>query len=300
MKSINPYILLGISIFVTLLYGLLRNLYSKKYMKSQADLYWLNTVATCCTIVVVFALSGGIPIPSLYTAGLGLLYGIATLGCTILNLLALTCGPFSYTSVILSSSMLIPALSGAIFWKEPVSIWQYVGVVLIIVSLVLSVDSQKGDKQASFKWLFCCLGAFLFAGAIGILQKVHQSSTYKEEINSFLLIAFLISAVFSIVLYLINRKKAVDIENEPGMKSTKVAFVMISSVTGICVALANMFNMYLSGVIPSVFFFPVVNGANVILSAFVGVVLFKERMSKKQWCGMIVGIVAILLLCNIF
>ena len=37
MKSINPYILLCISIFVTLLYGLLRNLYSKKYMKDGAS-----------------------------------------------------------------------------------------------------------------------------------------------------------------------------------------------------------------------------------------------------------------------
>ena len=297
MNNVNPYILLCISILITLLYGLLRNLYSKKYVRGHADLYLLNTVSTVFSIVVIMALSAGISKPSLYTVGLGFLYGIATLGSTILILLALKIGPFSYTSVIVSSSMLIPALSGAIFWNESVSVWQYIGVGLIIVTLILSVDSKKGNKQASVKWLLCCLGAFVFSGAIGILQKAHQNSIHKEEINSFLLIAFLISAVFSTVFYFMNRKQPEQLEDEGKGKNRTIAFGVISVVTGICVAMANMFNMYLSGVIPSMFFFPVVNGANVILSALAGIVICKEKMSIKQWCGLCIGVVAILLLC---
>ncbi|MDD6235834.1 MAG: hypothetical protein PUB00_00455, partial [Clostridiales bacterium] len=194
MKNINPYLLLYISILITLLYGLLRNVYSKKYVKRNADIYLLNTLSTVFSIIVILIFSGGISEMSFYTIALGILYGVSTLGSTILNILALTLGPFSYTSVIISSSMLIPALSGAIFWNESVSIWQYIGVGLIIMTLVLSIDSKKENRRASFQWLFCCLGSFVFSGAIGVLQKAHQNSIYKAEINQFLLIAFLISA----------------------------------------------------------------------------------------------------------
>ena len=60
MKNINPYILLCISIFITLLYGLLRNVYSKKYVKRNADIYLLNTLSTVFSIIVILISSGGI------------------------------------------------------------------------------------------------------------------------------------------------------------------------------------------------------------------------------------------------
>lgn len=296
MKNINPYLLLYISILITLLYGLLRNVYSKKYVKRNADIYLLNTLSTVFSIIVILIFSGGISEMSFYTIALGILYGVSTLGSTILNILALTLGPFSYTSVIISSSMLIPALSGAIFWNESVSTWQYIGVGLIIMTLVLSIDSKKENRRASFRWLFCCLGSFVFSGAIGVLQKAHQKSIYKAEINQFLLIAFLISVTFSAVLYFINRKRPQPVES--GDKKQNVVLGAVSIITGVCVALANVFNMYLSGVMPSVFFFPVVNGSNVILSAVTGIIICKEKMSVKQWCGLCIGIVSIFLLCK--
>ena len=111
------------------------------------------------------------------------------------------------------------------------------------MTLVLSVDSKQENRRASFRWLFCCLGSFVFSGAIGVLQKAHQKSMYKEEINQFLLIAFLISAAFSAVLYFINRKRPQPIES--GDKRQNIVLGAVSVITGVCVALANVFNMYL-------------------------------------------------------
>jgi drug/metabolite transporter (DMT)-like permease len=57
--------------------------------------------------------------------------------------------------------------------------------------------------------------------------------------------------------------------------------------------------MYLAGVIDAIIFYPVVNGASMILTTAAGILLWKEKLSKRQWFGLIMGGVAILLLCNI-
>ena len=51
---------------------------------------------------------------------------------------------------------------------------------------------------------------------------------------------------------------------------------------------------YLSGVIPAVIFFPLVNGGSILLSALVGRLLFGEVCSKRQYLGFALGLAAIL------
>lgn len=297
MENINIYLLLFISVIITLIYGILRNYYSKKNVKTVTDYYAFNFLSSLLSAVVLAALSGGIGLPSLYTLTLGVLFGLVTAFAAIANLQALNIGPMSYTSVIITASMIIPALSGRLVWNEQISLWQYIGMVLMIFSIVFSVDKKSNEKNTSIKWLILCLIAFLFGGSIGIMQKLHQSSEYSGELSEFLIIAFIISTVFSLGMYLWYSK----VKNIPKSISFSVkssTFIM-AVVSGIFIALANQINLYLSGVMDSAIFFPVVNGGGLILTALVAIIFFKEKLSKKQWAGLIIGIIAIMLLCNI-
>ena len=58
----------------------------------------------------------------------------------------------------------------------------------------------------------------------------------------------------------------------------------------------NKLNLYLSGVIDSMLFFPLVNGGNIILATIMSFAVFHEKLSKRQWCGILVGMIAVLLL----
>ena len=62
----------------------------------------------------------------------------------------------------------------------------------------------------------------------------------------------------------------------------------------------NKWNLYLSGVMDSAVFFPVVNGGGLILTTLSAVVLFRERLRVKQWVGMLIGTAAVICLCNPF
>ena len=130
------------------------------------------------------------------------------------------------------------------------------------------------------------------------MQKIHQSSEHKGELNAFLVVAFAVSFVFSVTLMLISksREKAPIIEKTEGGKINWF-FIALMIFSGIFVAVNNKLNLYLSGVMDSAVFFPLVNGGGLILTTLCAFFLFRERLSLKQWIGLASGTVAVLMLC---
>lgn len=295
-------LLLIVSIILSLLScGILRNEFCKKELAGNSDLYVFNTansVLSAITLAVVAAVSGSLCVPSMYTLLMGTVFGMATGLCAILCMIALESGPLSYTNVIVSCAMVIPALSGLVLYGEPVSAWQYVGIALMVVSFICAVDGENGSSGASLKWLLLCIGAFICSGSVGVMQKLHQNSVHKEELGVFLVTAFVVSALFSLAMtFYFNRKRGERITVLSGKKFKK--FAVISFISGVGFALVNQINMYLAGVMDAIIFYPVVNGASMILTTAAGILFWKEKLSKRQWFGLIMGGIAILLLCNI-
>lgn len=295
-------LLLIFSVIMSLLScGILRNEFCKKELAGNSDLYIFNTVnsvLSAITLFIVAAVSGSLCVPSVYTLLMGIMFGFATALCAILCMIALESGPLSYTNVIVSCAMVIPALSGLVLYGEAVSAWQWVGIAMMIVSIVLAVDSDNEGSGASLKWLLLCLGAFIGSGSVGVMQKLHQNSVYKDELGVFLVIAFVASALFSLALtfyYSRVRGEAITVIRAPKLKK----FAIISFISGVGFALVNQINMYLAGVMDAIVFYPVVNGASLILTTAAGIILWKEKLSKRQWCGLIAGGIAIFLLCNV-
>jgi len=296
------WLLLIVSIIMNLLScGILRNDFCKKEIASEADLHLFNalsSVFSAVTLAVIALFLGDLCVPSLYTLLMGIVFGLATAAGAILYMKALECGPLSYTSVICSCAMVIPALSGLVLYGEPVSLWQWVGIALMLVSFVYAVDKDNRQLGTSLKWLLFALGSFLGSGAVGVMQKLHQSSPYKDELGIFLVIAFVVSALFSLILAIFYRQKGQRVTVTSSAKVKK--FVLVGLVGGFGIALCNQINMFLAGVMEAIIFYPVVNGAAMILTTAAGVLLWKERLSKRQWFGLIMGGIAIFLLCNIF
>ena len=131
--------------------------------------------------------SGGV---STYTVILGIIFGVVTAFSAVFSLQAYKKGPASYTNLLIMSSMILPALSGAVLFNEALSVTKIIGIVLMLIAITLSVLNKNEDKKASLGWLTLSLSAALCVGVVGILQKVHQSSPAKDELMWFLCIAF--------------------------------------------------------------------------------------------------------------
>lgn len=296
----NSVFLLIVSILLNLMAcSILRTKFCKNEVASGADLYSFNgfsSLLSMLTLIVVCAVSGSLALPSVYTLLMGIAFGVITALCAVFNMKALEIGPMSYTTVICYCSMLIPSLSGMVLYGEVISVVQYVGVIFMIASFVCAVDRKHDRMGASLKWFVFCMIAFLTSGAVGVMQKIHQNSPHQAELGMFLIIAFGVSAVFSqlTVWYLKHQKgQSVTVHQ----KEKRSRYIGYSILCGIGIGLVNQINLYLAGAMDSVIFYPVFNGAMILLTSLIGVVFWKERLSIKQWIGLIMGMVAIFLLC---
>ena len=300
----NTYFILAISMAAALAGSLFRKAFSNKGSETMLARHIFNAGVSFISALILWVWSGFDISMSVFTLILGIIFGLVVAIQHIANLQAIETGPLSYTSVIISLSTLIPALSGAIIWKESISTIQMIGMVLLAVCLILSVNKDTGGKKASMRWLIFCGIAFLFNGLIGVMQKWHQSSDHASELNAFLVIAFASSLLYSLISALIivfTQRKAETQKNASIIKASFApVLIFMMLVCGAGSAINHKLNLFLSGVLPSAVFFPMVNGGGLILVTVCAVIFFKERLTIKQWGGLVLGIVSVILLCNPF
>lgn len=296
-KEMSVPITLAVSMGAALATSISRKYYSQKSAGGFMPTL-VFSAGSSLLAALVLVLWGGVERLSLFTVGLGLLFGLIMTGQGIAMLKALEIGPMSYTTVIVSFSTLISALSGVAFFGESIGVWQWVGIALMLASFLLAVKEDSQEKSASFRWLIFCGITFLCTGGIGLMQKIHQMSSYKAEINAFLIVAFVSACLGSCLagLWISKKEKTTFLEHDENGK-VRWVLVAIALFSGIVTAINHKLNLYLSGVMDSAVFFPIVNGGGLVLTTVAAVLLFKEKLTKRQWLGVAIGILSVLCLC---
>lgn len=286
--------LLIISMFSCLMVGVGNKAYALNRNIQQKQILLFNTASGAIATFVLFVW-GGIEKISTFSLSLGIAFGVITMLQQFCMLSALQCGPMAYTILIDALSAVIPAISGILIWHEQVKVLQIIGVALMVLCFYLSIQPNTSEKRASARWLTFSFGTFLCTGAIGVLQKWHQMSAYQSELNGFLATAF---SVYTVIALLVSVKWIAFSEKQ--RKAIKdvatLRNLLLALMVGLCCAVNNKLNLYLSGVIDSMLFFPLVNGGNIILATIMSFAVFHEKLSKRQWCGILVGMIAVLLL----
>ena len=281
------YLILLIPMIATVVQNVLYNTVSKSALKEKGDSYYFNIFGylVCVTLFGAMSFSTGV---SIYTFLIGILFGVCILLSSVFKMQALKEGPMHITILVTTASMIIPTLSGAVMFGEPLSIPKLIAVAILIFFIYLSISTPKGDvAEYSIKWAILCLITFVFLGAIGVIQKLHQSSPHKGEAASFLAVAFICSIIFAVVM---SKKQKTT-------KKQGKQFYIISLACGACYFTMHYLNLKLSGIVPSQILFPVVNGSAVILSSVASVVFFKEKITKRQLVGLIGGLASLIGIC---
>ena len=236
----------------------------------------------------------------------GITLGLLGAALAVANILSLegllqaqACGSFAYTSVIVALSAIIPSMSGPVLFGEKVTVSQFAGIGLMIICIILSPGNDGGERRAvNLKWLLFCTVAFVFSGAVGVVQKIHQNNAaHKAEMPALLLTCFFVSFVLSGIKLIIERVRT----KKSGERLNKLtpAVVLFPAVSGLCFAFPHTINLFLSGRLASVVFFPTINLCPMLLTMLYAVFGFKERLTAKQWAGIAVGILSTMFVSGI-
>jgi drug/metabolite transporter (DMT)-like permease len=191
------------------------------------------------------------------------------------------------TAVTSKMSVVIPVSIGILAYGESLNIVKLTGIIASLFAFYLvfkKKDAQLVDKR------FMLLPVLLFLGNGTNDTFTKHATMFYVGNESFLFLAnvFLVSLCVGVIImsYKFIRK--------PFQVSTR------NILAGIWLGLLNFGSSYFFlrglGIFDSSVFFPIFNVSIVSASALAGIILFRERLTKVNWAGIILALGAILLI----
>jgi drug/metabolite transporter (DMT)-like permease len=285
----------------------------KLYQKNTDNNLPSSLVLTmfCATITIPFfwALNGfklsATPLTLIISLGLGVIGVVSTLT----SIKILSYGKMSvYSMFMMLGGMALPAVFGVIVFSEQATDFKIIGMIVLVVSLVLSARDKQSEIKSKSIGIFylLCLLAFTLNGTNSVLSNI-QGKGWAEGANNMVwgmevtdlydfmvwtrLFTVLLAAItFCIVMFV--SKKEVRAQSFVSVKKifkkqpilAAVLYTTISVCGFVCQQICTPH-------IDASALYPITTGGTVVLSAIYGRFLYKEKTSWFMW--MCIGLTAL-------
>jgi drug/metabolite transporter (DMT)-like permease len=274
--------------------------FSRKYMKNLASYFLYNSLYFIVVVLSLLLLNGGIHSVHPLTLQLSLLQGALFIATTLFYMRAMASGPYSFTILIFSLSLIVPVLAGIFLWHEKISLPLSIGMVLLLVTLYIASRQGAGPsnektaltRKSIVRWLALCLIAMLLNGLLMTISKYHQIMMPGKEISEYLILVFTVACLLSVILFFAIKARGKE-QSVTHLKNGK--FAALTLATGIFCAAGGYLLHYLAGIIPASILYPGLNGGFTIVSAILSVVIFKEKLRVQSVTGLATGLAALVL-----
>lgn len=280
---------LALSILASSLIFVIFKLYDRYKIQTLYAII-VNYIVACCAGIYFY--QGNIVFTEikskpwvLGTIGLGFLFIL------VFNLMAATSQKVgvSAASVATKMSLAIPVIFGVWMYGEQLGVFEIIGILLALAAVYLASMRKKSVIKHTYL-LLLPLAVFLGSGIIDTSIKYAQEVAVPEqEFALFSAIVFGSAASFGTIFVLL---KSIKNRFKINLKNT---------LGGICLGVPNYFSIYFlmkaldSGILNSASIFTINNVAIVMLSTLFGIVLFRERITPKNWMGIALAVLSIIL-----
>ena len=213
--------------------------------------------------------------------------GLGFLFISIFNVMALTAqkNGLSVASVASKMSVIIPILFSIVVYNETISFKKIIGIILALLAVYLTSIKPKSNVVLT-KTIY--LPIILFLGS-GVIDTSVNHFAPKGNLPLFLSIIFACAGVIGLVSVSVKATKS------------KQKFNPKSIPFGIALGIVNYSSMYfllkalrVDGYESSAIF-TINNVAIVAVSCLTGLLLFKEVISSKNWIGIGLALISIIL-----
>lgn len=274
----------------------------RRHIRNSQDSLLYNTMFfTSVAIFLSLTLNMGMPNSEILIWAL--IQAVGTVAFQVIYSVALTEGPISITVLIINFGVVIPTILSAVIFREHVFYSQLFGIICLLISFPLSMkESGEGEKKATKKWLILTLLTLITNSVVMTVQKLFgRTNSFKVggEIasNTYLLFIYIFGAIVAFLVYLFFRKFGSK-ESSANKHTFKFGRSIVAFALGMGLVLAVYQKFYMTAnlKLDGAFFFPTITGLQSINMTAVGIILFGDRLNKRQWIGVIFGILAVVLL----
>ena len=267
----------------------------KLFEKFQINIFQAIVVNYCIAFTTgILSYNGTITISQLpnldwfyYTLILGALFII------VFNLMAITTqkSGLSVVSVATKMSVVVPVLFGLLYYNESLGTVKLIGIAIALIAVYLTSNKSKQGITVNRKSIVLPILVFIGSGIIDTSIKfLEDTYVANNDVPLFSAIIFLAAAIIGFIIIIIQ------------VMSGNFKFEFKNVIAGICLGVPNYFSIYFlvktlrSDILESSGIFAINNVSIVTLSTFAGIFIFKEKLIKKNWIGIGLAILSIILI----
>ncbi len=274
----------------------LQGFVSRGYIRSTADSILFNA-QLFFVIAVVMALL--FPMGSLGWDGvlMAFLTAAGTLIFQTFYALALKTGPVSITVLLCNFSLFFTTSFSIIAYREHMYVTQALGILCLLLSMLLSVKKSTDEKGISGKWILYVVLMVAANSAALIVMKIfskEMSAAFENSQNTFMSLTYLIASCLAFVSYFITAHTGRREGNTYGFFNRRVLLYVL--LIGVVLGLYQKLNMIGLEKIDGGFLFPTYSGMQSLGMTVIGILLFKDKLSRRQIVGIAAGILCVVLM----
>ena len=192
------------------------------------------------------------------------------------------------TSLSSKLSVVLPTLAGVVLFSEKLNFVATMGIVLALVALVLVVGGKNAtDKDIKINWLLPVL-IFFGTGTGDILMKLTEQQNTSDDMGFMIAFIYFIAMLFGFLVVAFD------------LIRSKSKWQWKNAIGGITLGVINFFSTFCvynaMRCFDNVVLFPVYNIGVVCLTALTGWLLFKEKLTWKNYLGLAIAIIAVILI----
>lgn len=264
------------------------------------EVFKINTLQAIVVNYLVAAILGftlsDLPVSATQIAGESWFLGAFLLGIlfiAVFNLMALTSqrNGLSVASVASKMSLVVGVVFGILYYKESANYIKVIGIVLALIAVYLaSVKNSSSGPQLKKSSLLFPILLFFGSGCIDTSLKFFETEYVQEGgVPIFSATIFGFACLFGLLMLVYKMVKG------------EFTFHYKNILGGILLGIPNYFSIvYLLKALSadgmeSSTAFTVNNVGIVVLSTFLGLLLFKEKLSAKNWIGVLVAVLSVYL-----
>lgn len=185
------------------------------------------------------------------------------------------------SSTFIKLGLLVSMVVSVVFFGERPQLWQWAGFLLAVAAIILMNYRPGKGKAENAAGLILLL---LAGGGGDAMSKVFEELGNAAHSGHFLLYTFLVALALCVNLYRIRGEK-------PGKREW---------LFGLLIGIPNFFSAkFLLGAlkdIPAVIVYPVYSVATILAVTVTGILVFREKLDKRQWLALAMILVALVLL----
>ena len=281
----------------------LQNTCCKEYGNRYPNTVYAQAVMIFVSLSVVAAIMAAMggaqpltPRGYLLALAFGVAFVVTLAGMTI----AMNSGHMGITLLIQNSSLLIPCVFGLAVWGERLTLFKGLGIAFILGLLALSAgdgSTVAGNRQNwnRKRWILLTGLAFVGDGVLAILQGAMSRSSAETSSVTFTFWTSVFSIIVAGAIILLCRARGTTSRLARGGREAGIFTGLIAGI-GVGTAGGNCFSILALGQLPGIVLFPLRQGGLVLAMWLVGILLYREKVTRRGLLMLIVGLLGLILI----